>query len=91
MSTRPDGRSGGSGWYPYRAIGDRSETLDFHLSQKRTSKAAKRFLGKALSRSPHNRPSVISTDKTPPTTRRSPRCGARDGLRQPADIDRSNT
>ncbi len=48
--------------YLYRAIGDRGETLDFHLSQKRTSKAAKRFLGKAPSRSSHHRPSVISTD-----------------------------
>ncbi len=53
--------------YLYRAIGDRGETLDFHLSQKRTSKAAKRFLGKALSRSPHHRPTVISTDKNPAT------------------------
>lgn len=51
--------------YLYRAIGDREETLDFHLLPKRTSKAAKRFLGKALSRSPHHRPSVISIDKNP--------------------------
>ncbi|MBB4000275.1 IS6 family transposase [Aureimonas pseudogalii] len=55
----------GEWMYLYRAIGDRGETLDFQLSQKRTTKAAKRFLVKALNRSPHNRPSVISTDKNP--------------------------
>ena len=49
------------------AIGDRSETLAFYLSQTHTTKAAKRFLSKALSRSPHHRPSVISTDKNPVT------------------------
>ncbi|MFC0190750.1 IS6 family transposase [Aureimonas pseudogalii] len=51
--------------YLYRAIGDQGETLDFQLSQKLTTKAAKRFLIKALNRSPHNRPSAISTDKNP--------------------------
>lgn len=55
----------GQWMYLTRAIGDRGETLDLHLSQKRTSKAVKRFLGEALSRSPHHRPSVISTDKNP--------------------------
>ena len=49
--------------YLYRAIGDSGETLDFSLSQTRTTKAAKRFLSKALPRSPHHRPSVISTDR----------------------------
>ncbi|MBB4000083.1 IS6 family transposase [Aureimonas pseudogalii] len=55
----------GEWMYLYRAIGDRGETLDFQLSQKQTTKAAKRFLVKALNRSPHNRPLVISTDKNP--------------------------
>ncbi|MFC0192953.1 transposase [Aureimonas pseudogalii] len=35
------------------------------MSQKRTTEAAKRLLIKALNRSPHNRPSVISTGKNP--------------------------
>ncbi|MBB4000660.1 DDE-type integrase/transposase/recombinase [Aureimonas pseudogalii] len=49
----------------YCAIGDQGETLDFQLSQKRTTRASKRFLVKALNRSRHNRPSVISTEKNP--------------------------
>jgi transposase-like protein len=53
----------GEWMYLYRAIGDGGETLDFYLSQTRTTKAAKQFLNKALNRSPHNRPSVISIDK----------------------------
>ena len=53
----------GEWMYLYRAIGDGGETLDFYLSQTRTTKAAKQFLSKALNRSPHHRPSVISTDK----------------------------
>ncbi len=55
----------GEWMYLYRAIGDGGETLDFYLSQTRTTKAAKQFLSKALNRSPHHRPSVISTDKNP--------------------------
>ncbi|KTQ85423.1 transposase [Aureimonas ureilytica] len=53
----------GEWMYLYRAISDGGETLDFYLSQTRTTKAAKQFLSKALNRSPHHRPSVISTDK----------------------------
>ncbi|WP_062221227.1 IS6 family transposase [Aureimonas sp. D3] len=53
----------GEWMYLYRAIGDGGETLDFYHSQTRTTKAAKQFLSKALNRSPHHRPSVISTDK----------------------------
>ncbi len=53
----------GEWMYLYRAIGDGGETLDFYLSQTRTTKSAKQFLSKALNRSPHHRPSVISTDK----------------------------
>ncbi|WP_153003837.1 DDE-type integrase/transposase/recombinase [Aureimonas ureilytica] len=37
--------------------------FNFYLAQTRTTKAAKQFLSKALNRSPHHRPSVISTDK----------------------------
>ncbi|ALN75023.1 hypothetical protein M673_20042 (plasmid) [Aureimonas sp. AU20] len=43
------------------AIGESGETLYPHRLRTRTTKAAKRFLTKALSRSPHERPSVIST------------------------------
>lgn len=45
------------------AMGGSGETLDFYLSQTCTTKAAKQFLSKAMNRSPHHRPSVISTDK----------------------------
>ncbi len=53
----------GEWMYLYRAIGDGGETLDFYLSQTRTTKAAKQFLSEILNRSPYHRPSVISTDK----------------------------
>ena len=53
----------GQWMYLARAIGNRGETLDFHLSQTRTTKAAKRFLSKAFTRSSHHRPAIISTNK----------------------------
>ena len=52
--------------YLYRAIDKCGHTIDFYLSATRNSKAAKRFLGKALNSvksSAH--PRVINTDQAP--------------------------
>ncbi len=52
--------------YLYRAVDSRGHTIDFFLSATRNSKAAKRFLGKALkSRKSWDYPSSINTDKSP--------------------------
>ena len=50
--------------YLYRAVNSRGDTIDFHLSQTRNAKAAKRFLGKALRACKEwEKPFVINTDK----------------------------
>ena len=50
----------------YRAIGKHGDTIEFHLSPTRTSKASKRFLNKALrGLRASERPQVINTDKAP--------------------------
>jgi transposase-like protein len=49
--------------YPYRAIDKHGATLDFHLADRRNTKAAKRFLAAALKRSWDWIPRVINTDK----------------------------
>ncbi len=52
--------------YLYRAVDSRGDTVDFHLSQTRNAKAAKRFLGKALRGCKEwQKPCVINTDKHP--------------------------
>ena len=51
--------------YLYRAIDKDGATLDFFLSERRSAKAAKRFLGAALKRSRKWIPRVINTDKNP--------------------------
>ncbi len=52
--------------YLYRAVDSRGHTIDFFLSATRNSKAAKRFLGKALkSMKSWEHPSSINTDKSP--------------------------
>jgi transposase, IS6 family len=51
--------------YLYRAIDKDGATLDFFLSERRSAKAAKRFLGAALKRSRDWIPRVINTDKNP--------------------------
>jgi IS6 family transposase len=51
--------------YLYRAIDKNGATLDFQLSERRNTKAAKRFLGAALKRSRDWIPRVINTDKNP--------------------------
>ena len=55
-------RAGGN---TYRAIDKGGATLDFYLADRRNTKAAKRFLAKALRRSRDWTPRVINTDKNP--------------------------
>lgn len=50
--------------YLYRAVDKHGDTIDFYLSRTRNSKAAKRFLGKALKgRKEWEMPRIINTDK----------------------------
>ncbi|SER90332.1 Transposase (or an inactivated derivative) [Pseudovibrio axinellae] len=51
--------------YLFRAIDKHGDTIDFLLTSRRDSKAAKRFLAKALRRSKRYVPSRINTDKNP--------------------------
>jgi transposase, IS6 family len=49
--------------YLYRAVDSTGATIDFRLSAKRDTVAAKRFLAKALGGANHPHPRVINTDK----------------------------
>ena len=49
--------------YLYRAVDSSGATIDFLLSAKRDSAAAKRFLAKALGGENHPAPRVINTDE----------------------------
>ena len=49
--------------YLYRAVDSNSQTLDFMLSAKRDTKAAKRFLKKTLKAHHTQTPRVINVDK----------------------------
>ena len=51
--------------YLYRAIDERGNTIDFYLSHRRNTKAAKRFLKKLIKSNPTCDVSVINTDKNP--------------------------
>jgi IS6 family transposase len=52
--------------YLYRALDKQGNTIDFYLSPTRNSKAAERFLGKALrGLKDWEKPTVINTDKAP--------------------------
>ena len=52
--------------YLYRAVDKHGDTIDFYLSATRNTKAAKRFLGKALKGLKEwEKPHVINTDKAP--------------------------
>ncbi len=56
----------GIGVYLYRAVDKNGDTIDFHLSPTRNTKAAKRFLGKALNGlKDWQKPLKINTDKAP--------------------------
>ncbi len=50
----------------YRAVDKHGNTIDFHLSPTRSTKAAKRFLGQALNGLKDcEKPHIINTDKAP--------------------------
>lgn len=49
--------------YLYRAIDKHGDTIDFYLSHTRNTKAAKRFLNKALKLNKHLVPRIVKTDK----------------------------
>src|SRR6267154_3855035 len=49
--------------YLYRAVASTGATIDFLLSARRDTPAAKRFLAKALGGANHPHPRVINTDK----------------------------
>lgn len=52
--------------YLYRAVDKHGNTVDFYLSPTRNTKAAKRFLGKALNGlRDWEKPRVVNTDKAP--------------------------
>jgi transposase-like protein len=52
--------------YLYRAVDEQGQTIDFYLSQTRNTKAASRFLSKALNGFKEGeRPCVIHTDRAP--------------------------
>ena len=52
--------------YLYRALDKHGNTIDFYLSPTRNTKAAKRFLGKALNGlKAWEKPEIINTDKAP--------------------------
>jgi IS6 family transposase len=55
-------RVAGQWKYPYRAVDSTGETIDFMLSAKRDTAAAKRFLQMAMERSQPIRPRVINVD-----------------------------
>ncbi|WP_256870003.1 IS6 family transposase, partial [Bacillus sp. CDB3] len=52
----------GEKMYLYRAIDSEENTIDFYLSQKRDTKAAKRFLKKALASCHTAKPRTITAD-----------------------------
>ena len=59
-------RVGGKWVYLYRAVDKFGDTIDFYLSSTRNTKAAKRFLGKALKGlKDWELPDVLNTDKAP--------------------------
>ena len=58
-------RVGGKWTYLYRAVDSTGATIDFLLSVRRDSAAAKRFLQKALRSPGHPRPRVVNVDWNP--------------------------
>jgi transposase-like protein len=66
MSTRPISKCVVDWVYLYRAVDEQGQTIDFYHSQTRNTKAASRFLSKALKGFPAwERSSVIHTDRAP--------------------------
>jgi len=66
----------------YRAVDSTGATIDFLLSAKRDTAAAKRFLQKALRSPGHPRPRVINVDRNPSYPK------AISALRQTGDLGR---
>jgi IS6 family transposase len=62
---RPISKSKGSGLYLYRAVDSAGHTLEFLLSEHRDTRAAKRFLARALEASHTTTPRVINVDQNP--------------------------
>jgi transposase, IS6 family len=60
---RPRSESRARWVYLYRAVDSTGATIDFLLSAKRDTVAAKRFLAKALAAANHPLPRVINTDE----------------------------
>jgi len=58
-------RIAGKWTYLYRAVDSTGDTIEFLLSPKRDTDAAKRFFQKALHSLNHPRPRVINVDKNP--------------------------
>ena len=57
---------GGKWVYLYRAVDKFGDTIDFYLSSTRNTKAAKRFLGKAMKGlKKWEQPEILNTDKAP--------------------------
>src|SRR5262249_58284038 len=53
----------GKWYYLYRAVDSTGQTIDFMLSAKRDTKAAKRFFRKMLKAPKHRSPRVINVDR----------------------------
>jgi len=53
----------GKWYYLYRAVDSPGQTIDFMLSAKRDTKAAKRFFRKMLKASQHQSPRIINVDR----------------------------
>ena len=60
--------------YLYRALDSTGQTIDFLLTAKRDTAAAKRFLRKAIEASGNPMPRVINVDKNPAYRRRWKNC-----------------
>src|SRR5262249_59587923 len=54
----------GKWYYLYRAVDSTGQTIDFMLSAKRDTKAAKRFFRKMLKAPKHQPPPAINVDHT---------------------------
>ena len=66
LAHRRDLKVRGKWAYLYRALDKLGNTIDFYLSATRNTKAAKRFLGKALNGlKDWEQPEVLNTDKAP--------------------------
>ena len=78
--------------YRYRAVDKNGNTIDFYLSPTRNTRAAKRFLGKALkSIRTWAHPTVINTDKAPTYAAAIAQLKQEGNVLRILSIDKSNT